>query len=240
LAASSSTQLNPLDSLMLNVTIVPYPIHLTNPPSSFPPSYLLFPSQLLYVPLPSPDDRVAILRALTRQTNMVRARESNSVPSHNPSHNPSLIPGQDPDKDGVNLTTLGRDHRTEGFSGADCAALVREAGLAVIREWREAAAAAATAAAAAAAAAAGAGGGADGAGVEASPMAWTNPSIAARHFEAAFLRVRPSVAAADRARYERVERNLREGMGALQALAVAASGSGSGVGAGAGAGAGRR
>ena len=52
-------------------------------------------------------------------------------------------------------------------------------------------------------------------------MAWTNPSIAARHFEAAFLRVRPSVAAADRARYERVERNLREGMGALQALAVA-------------------
>jgi SpoVK/Ycf46/Vps4 family AAA+-type ATPase len=37
---------------------------------------------------------------------------------------------------GLNPDSIGSDNRSEGFSGADLAALVREAGLAVIREWQ--------------------------------------------------------------------------------------------------------
>jgi ribosome biogenesis ATPase len=56
--------------------------------------------RLLYVPLPPPGGRAAILAALTRRTPLA------------------------PD---VDLAALGAGPRTEGFSGADLAALVREA-----------------------------------------------------------------------------------------------------------------
>ena len=65
--------------------------------------------KLLYVPLPSESDRVSILQALTRRVST----------------------------DGtVDIEQLGRDPRTDGFSGADLSALVREAGLSVVKEWK--------------------------------------------------------------------------------------------------------
>jgi len=63
--------------------------------------------KLLYVPLPTPDDRVAILRAVASKV--------------------ALAPDVDLDK-------IGRSPRAEGYSGADCTALIREAGLAVLRD----------------------------------------------------------------------------------------------------------
>ena len=68
-------------------------------------------SQVLYVPLPPPDGRASILRALTRK-----------VP---------VVPGLD-------LSQLAAGAGCEGFSGADMAALVREAcvlALKVRRVW---------------------------------------------------------------------------------------------------------
>ncbi len=63
--------------------------------------------KLLYVPLPSPEDRAAILK-----TNAKKLQIS-------------------PD---VDLDALARSPRADGYSGADCAALLREAGLAVLRD----------------------------------------------------------------------------------------------------------
>lgn len=63
--------------------------------------------KLLYVPLPTPGDRVSILEAL--------------------SVNVKLAPD-------VNLRTIAESVRADGYSGADCAALLREAGLAVLKE----------------------------------------------------------------------------------------------------------
>ena len=60
--------------------------------------------KLLYVPLPSEADRVSILQALTRRVSIDVS---------------------------VSVEEFGRDSHTEGFSGADLSALVREAGLAV-------------------------------------------------------------------------------------------------------------
>jgi ribosome biogenesis ATPase len=56
--------------------------------------------QILYVPLPPPDGRVSVLRALTRKVPL------------------------DPNTD---LTAIGMSEKCEGFSGADMAAVVREA-----------------------------------------------------------------------------------------------------------------
>lgn len=154
--------------------------------------------KLLYVPLPSADDRVAILQALTRTTSI--------------DHSPPPT--------GVDLVAVGRDPRTEGFSGADCSALVREAGLAVIREWREMQVSIALQNHAVESDSEKHGTPALVSSTNASGL-WDNPSIAARHFESAFLRVKPSVASSDRDRYEKVHRLMKEGMGAIQALNVA-------------------
>lgn len=62
--------------------------------------------KLLYVPLPTPNDRVSILKALS--TNVQLSPE-------------------------VDLVTIGQSARADGYSGADCAALLREAGLAVLK-----------------------------------------------------------------------------------------------------------
>ena len=63
--------------------------------------------KLLYVPLPTPDDRVSIIKALATNVRF----------------------GND-----VDLDEIARSDRADGYSGADCAALLREAGLAVLRE----------------------------------------------------------------------------------------------------------
>jgi ribosome biogenesis ATPase len=63
--------------------------------------------KLLYVPLPTPEDRVSILKAISGGINL------------------------SPD---VDLGAIGTSDQAEGYSGADCAALLREAGLAVLKE----------------------------------------------------------------------------------------------------------
>ena len=111
--------------------------------------------KLLYVPLPLADDRVGILTALTRKLNLETAEDS-------------------PER--VNLTAIGSDPRSDGFSGADMAALVREAGLCVIKEWRNA-------------------------DTDKSSIRSTlSTRLGARHFEAALEIVRPSVSETDRTR----------------------------------------
>ncbi|GAA5871050.1 hypothetical protein JCM16303_001675 [Sporobolomyces ruberrimus] len=63
--------------------------------------------KLLYVDLPSPPERVEVLKALTKKT---------------------------PTSDDVNLEKIALDQRAEGLSGADLSALVREAAVAALRE----------------------------------------------------------------------------------------------------------
>jgi ribosome biogenesis ATPase len=63
--------------------------------------------KLLYVPLPTPDDRSSILRALAGKIRLA---------------------------DDVDLHEIGHSSRADGYSGADCAALLREAGLAVLKQ----------------------------------------------------------------------------------------------------------
>lgn len=85
-----------------------YIIAATNRPDIIDPA-LLRPGRLdktLYVPLPSPEGRVHILRALTRATPLA------------------------PD---VDLQTIGLDAHCTGFSGADMASVVREAAVLTIK-----------------------------------------------------------------------------------------------------------
>ena len=63
--------------------------------------------KLLYVPLPSAADRTAILKTVAKKVNL---------------------------SDDVDLDEIAHSSRCDGYSGADCAALLREAGLAVLRK----------------------------------------------------------------------------------------------------------
>jgi len=137
------------------------------------------------------------------------------------------------------LTAVACDARAEGFSGADLSALVREAGLAVMREWMAEGGLASsihTPVGVCVGVGVGVGVGVDvgvgvgvgvcvgmgvGVGVSAEPLAGPRP-ILGRHFEAAFAKVRPSVAPEDRLRYERVHRHIKAGLWAMQALREAA------------------
>ena len=86
-------------------------IAATNRPELIDPA-MLRPGRLdklLYVPLPSPEDRIDILKSLVKNV----ALDAN-----------------------VDLIAIGQDERASGFSGADLAALVREAGIAVLRELK--------------------------------------------------------------------------------------------------------
>jgi ribosome biogenesis ATPase len=111
--------------------------------------------KLLYVPLPIPSERVSILRAL--------------------SSNVSLGPD-------VDLERIGGSPRAEGYSGADCAALLREAGLAVLKEEMAASLSLSS--------------DEKGGSVEL--------RIMAKHFDAAFDSVMPSVSKKDQARYDKI------------------------------------
>ncbi|KAL6782147.1 hypothetical protein ACKKBF_B10830 [Auxenochlorella protothecoides x Auxenochlorella symbiontica] len=136
-----------------------YLIAATNRPDIIDPA-LLRPGRLdkmLYVPLPDAAGRASILRALTRRTPVGGA---------------------------LDLDALAASQRLEGFSGADLAAVVREACVAALKEGL---------------AAAGLGGlGPNQAG----------PLVTQRHLEAAANRVQPSVSRRDRAMYERLRDRL--------------------------------
>lgn len=117
--------------------------------------------KLLYVSLPTPEDRLSILRALSKKVNLA------------------------PD---VNLESIANDPHANGFSGADCAALLREAGLAVLRDGvlnRSSV------------------GNNNAEDEDAAPL-----QIAAHHFKYAFDHVLPSVSRKDQARYDRLRERM--------------------------------
>jgi ribosome biogenesis ATPase len=109
--------------------------------------------KLLYVPLPTPEDRVSILRA-----------QAKNMKLHGD----------------VDLDAIGTSPRANGYSGADCTALLREAGLAVLKEDA----------------------------VAMPPMTAESLCIRARHFELAFANVSPSVSKKDQARYDRIRHRM--------------------------------
>jgi ribosome biogenesis ATPase len=136
-------------------------IAATNRPELIDPA-MLRPGRLdklLYVPLPSPEDRLSILRALSTKIKLAP-----DVDLHAIAHNP---------------------HAT-GFSGADCAALLREAGLAVLRDGVLNRASLKS-------------GGSVEEKKETAPM-----QITANHFKYAFDHVLPSVSKKDQARYDKL------------------------------------
>ncbi|CBJ26144.1 conserved unknown protein [Ectocarpus siliculosus] len=109
--------------------------------------------RLLYVPLPSASDRVSILKALSATVSL----------------------GPD-----VDLHAVGHNPKAEGFSGADLAALLREAGLDVLRQLKSRELIV-------------------GKGAYTEKGAGT--VVMATNFDNAFLRTQPSVSATDRAFY---------------------------------------
>ena len=108
------------------------------------------------MPLPLADDRVSILLALSSKVKF----------------------GPD-----VELDAIGRSEKANGFSGADCAALLREAGLAALKEDLAVTSS-----------------GQVGRGSEL--------CIEARHFVEAFHHVMPSVSKQDQARYDRIRHRM--------------------------------
>lgn len=102
-----NTLLTELDGLETRVQT--YVIAATNRPDMIDPA-MCRPGRLdklLYVDLPKPDERLEILKTITTKT---------------------------PLSDAVDLATIAYDTKLEGFSGADLAALVREAAVLALRE----------------------------------------------------------------------------------------------------------
>ena len=135
-------------------------IAATNRPELIDPA-MMRPGRLdkfLYVPLPTPEDRVSILKALAGNIKL---------------------------GDDVDFDKIGSSPHTTGYSGADCAALLREAGLAVIKENSSTLTDSA----------------------ESNGNTQNNNSelcIQNRHFEAAFRSVMPSVSKNDQKKYDRI------------------------------------
>ena len=146
-----------------------YVVAATNRPDMIDPA-LLRPGRLdkiLYVPLPPTEGRLSILQALTRRVPLAAE---------------------------VDLGLVGASPRLTGFSGADLAALVRDACVIALKEGMTAAAAAAGGAPA--------------------------PLVEMRHFELAMGRVQPSVSRKDNRMYEALRAKLRSARGHLQAEAA--------------------
>lgn len=102
----------------------------------------------MYVPLPAPDDRASILQAISSKVKLASD---------------------------VNLVQIAKSPRANGFSGADCAALLREAGLAVLRDCH---------------------------GTKNDSL--ESLEITNEHFDYAFDHVMPSVSKKDQAKYDRM------------------------------------
>ena len=136
-------------------------IAATNRPELIDPA-MLRPGRLdklLFVPLPTPQDRVSILKALASSVKL----------------------GND-----VDLEKIGSSSRAAGYSGADCAALLREAGLAVIREGMS-----------------------DKDALDVSNDEGETPlCISNRHFDIAVKAVLPSVSSKDQKRYDRIRERM--------------------------------
>lgn len=164
--------------------------------------------KLLYVPLPSADDRVSILKALTTRVTI--------------KHRSAIC-----DSDGVDIEQVARDGRADGFSGADLAALVREAGLAVLKEivrsHERFAGAAMESGAVNRSQVLGESCIDESNAQIPTPLEDGAHVITGRHFEAAFNSVKPSVSRKDRDRYHLISTYIKEGMGAIQALQTAAA-----------------
>lgn len=151
-----------------------YLVAATNRPDMIDPA-LLRPGRLdkiLYVPLPPPEGRASILAALTRRT--------------------PLAPG-------VDLEALGASPALTGFSGADLAALVREACVLALKE-----------------SIAGSLGAGTGASLAARSAAAGPPLVSAAHFAAAAQRVQPSVSRKDQRMYDALRLRLRSARGHLR------------------------
>ena len=118
--------------------------------------------KLLYVSLPAPEDRVSILKAI-----------SGSI-------------AFSPD---VDLNKIGTSPKAEGYSGADCAALLREAGLAVLKETMNDNTSAKTT---------------NESDMDVEGTNSTALCICPHHFDYAFDHVVPSVSRKDQARYRRM------------------------------------
>ncbi|KAI8471849.1 MAG: P-loop containing nucleoside triphosphate hydrolase protein [Monoraphidium minutum] len=161
-----------------------YLVAATNRPDMIDPA-LLRPGRLdkvLFVPLPPPGGRASILRAAARRAPLAAG----------------ALAGAE---------ALVRSGRCEGFSGADVAALVREASVLALKESLAPGGAGAGAAAA--------------------------PRVEARHFEAAVGRVQPSVSRKDQKVYEALRSKLRAARGHLGGGGGGAGGGGGGGGGGA-------
>jgi ribosome biogenesis ATPase len=156
-------------------------IAATNRPELIDPA-MMRPGRLdkrLYVPLPSQEERASILIAVARKAKVAR---------------------------GVDLAKVAVDSRTEGYSGADLAALVREAGLAMLRELPRPTALTFR--------------NKRHRGEEGNSGSIENNGggthvmeIDTRHFETALEKVRPSVGLVDRERYLRMRDTLEDGGG---------------------------
>lgn len=143
----------------------------TNRPDMIDPA-LLRPGRLdrlLYVPLPSPDGRAAIAEATCR----------------------TLPLGED-----ANVQEVVRGSACEGFSGADVAAMVKEACLCALREQMNNEAHE---------------------NKESDDAEPVPPLVCRSHFVAAAACIAPSVSAADKRRYDALARRLRQSRGAVAA-----------------------
>ncbi|KAG8226501.1 hypothetical protein J437_LFUL007383 [Ladona fulva] len=114
--------------------------------------------KIIYVGIPAPSDRVEILKAITK---------NGSEP---------LL------SQGISLEAIGQSERCQGFTGADLAALVREAGIAALKEF-----------------------------VSSGSSTGSNLMVCEKHFHAAFDKIRPSVSEKDQKYYEKIRRMYSSG-----------------------------
>lgn len=128
-----NTLLTELDGLESRVQT--YVIAATNRPDMIDPA-MCRPGRLdklLYVDLPSPDERLEILRTLTKKTPLATHADANNPPHNGDMSSSTVAVDTVMKQDIVDLSALAFDARMEGFSGADLAALVREAAVLALR-----------------------------------------------------------------------------------------------------------
>jgi ribosome biogenesis ATPase len=156
-------------------------IAATNRPDIIDPA-MLRPGRLdklLYVPLPSPEERVHILSTCSRKT---------------------------PLSNDVNLENIAKNPKLNGFSGADISSLVREASMIALSDALYASRSKSSAPQSSSSSIAnGPSTSTSGGGPSASV---NNIIVSDAHFQAALLKVGPSVSKADQVRYERLRNKL--------------------------------